>query len=79
MPARLNDLLASDAAARTSYLEQVWMDAELFASFMLSECRSVRKTRRQGVAGAGLEVGLGRACHTAEFASTESPCRPAVG
>jgi len=35
--ARLNDMLASDPAARTSYLKQVWMDAELFASFMLVE------------------------------------------
>lgn len=34
---RLNDLLASDAAARSQYLQQVWMDAELFASFMLTE------------------------------------------
>jgi hypothetical protein len=35
--ARLNSLLANDAAARNSYLEQVWMDAELFASFLLPE------------------------------------------
>ena len=34
MPARLNDLLARDEAARTSYLERLWMDAELFATFL---------------------------------------------
>jgi FecR protein len=34
--ARLNALLACDPAARASYLEQMWMDAELFASFMHS-------------------------------------------
>jgi hypothetical protein len=35
--ARLNELLARDAAARTSYLERLWMDAELFATFLDSE------------------------------------------
>jgi hypothetical protein len=35
--ARLNNLLARDAAARTSYLERLWMDAELFATFLDSE------------------------------------------
>jgi hypothetical protein len=34
--ARLNELLARNAAARTSYLEKVWMDAELFATFLAS-------------------------------------------
>jgi hypothetical protein len=35
--ARLNDLLARDTAARSSYLERLWMDAELFATFLVSE------------------------------------------
>jgi hypothetical protein len=35
--ARLNDLLARDPTARTSYLERLWMDAELFATFLDSE------------------------------------------
>ncbi len=35
--ARLNDVLARDAAARTRYLEQLWIDAELFATFMGTE------------------------------------------
>jgi len=35
--AHLNDLLVRDAAARTCFLERIWMDAELFATYLDSE------------------------------------------
>ena len=73
--ARLNELLASDAAARNSYLEQVWMDAELFASFLHSEDDGLEDFRAE-VTGALASVTEGSA---RRVASTESPCLPSVG
>jgi FecR protein len=54
--ARLNDLLASDAAARAFYLQQVWMDAELFATFMLSEAGSPEDAATELAQACGAKV-----------------------
>lgn len=54
--ARLNDVLASDAMARTSYLQQVWMDAELFASFMLSDAASAEEAATEMTHAHAVEV-----------------------